>query len=65
MRWEFYLRRGMGYVPTTVQTDAGFYLNVEPVDVMPVGDGAGLRSAKTRDSSRFLTHFLARGLTHR
>ena len=33
-----YLRNGTVYVPTVVQTEAGFYMDVEPVRVVPATD---------------------------
>jgi hypothetical protein len=38
MLWQFYLRKGSVYVPTTAQTEAGFYLDIEPVEVAAVQD---------------------------
>lgn len=40
-----YLRQGVVYMPTVVRTDAGFYMNVEPVAVVPVSNTDGIRSA--------------------
>ena len=40
-----YLRQGVVYMPTVARTDAGFYMNVEPVAVVPVSNTDGIRSA--------------------
>jgi hypothetical protein len=40
-----YLREGKTYLPTVAKTDAGFYMNVEPVAVIPVADLGALRNA--------------------
>ena len=39
------LRNGIVYVPTVVKTEAGFYMDVEPVSVVPVSNTEGLRGA--------------------
>jgi len=45
MIYGCYLRNGMMFVPSSVRTEAGFYLNVDPVAVVSVVDGDALRSA--------------------
>lgn len=45
MLWHVYLRKGTAYVPTVAQTEAGFYSDIEPVDVIPVTDSAALENA--------------------
>jgi hypothetical protein len=45
MTWQIYLRKGLVYVPTVAQTEAGFYLGVEPVDVVPVANTEALQRA--------------------
>jgi hypothetical protein len=45
MYLQVYLRKGRVYVPTVAETDAGFYMNVEPVAVIPVADLDALRNA--------------------
>jgi hypothetical protein len=45
MTWQIYLRKGLVYVPTVAQTEAGFYLGIEPVDVVPVADTEALQRA--------------------
>jgi len=48
MAWQIYLRKGIVYVPTVAQTEAGFYLGVEPVDVVPVANTEALQRAILR-----------------
>jgi hypothetical protein len=45
MLWNIYLRKGMAFVPTVAQTEAGYYLNINPVEVIPAIDADGLRRA--------------------
>ncbi len=45
MTWQIYLRNDVVYVPTVAQTEAGFYLGVEPVDVVPVANTEALQRA--------------------
>lgn len=45
MYCHIYLRNGTIYVPTVAKTEAGFYMNVEPVAVVSVANGEGLRNA--------------------
>lgn len=45
MYYHVYLRNGTVYVPTMAKTEAGFYMNVEPVAVVAVSNGEGLRTA--------------------
>lgn len=45
MLWQFYLRAGKVYVPTVAQTEAGYYLDIEPVVVVPISDAGLLKSA--------------------
>jgi len=40
-----YLRQGVVYMPTVARTDAGFYMNVEPVAVVSLSNTDGIRSA--------------------
>lgn len=42
---HLYLRNGMVYVPTVAQTEAGFYMDIEPVRVIPANDFKALQSA--------------------
>jgi len=45
MLWNIYLRKGMAFAPTVAQTEAGYYLNINPVEVIPAIDADGLRHA--------------------
>lgn len=45
MYCHVYLRKGDVYVPTVAETEAGFYMNVEPVAVISVANTEGLRNA--------------------
>jgi len=40
-----YLREGKVYVPVQAKTEAGFYMDIEPVEVAAVPDTEGLRRA--------------------
>ena len=40
--WHFYVRGGKAYVPVVAQTDAGFFLDIDPVAVIPVDDHEAL-----------------------
>ena len=52
MQWQVYLRKGLAFLPTVARTDAGFYLNREPVEVVPVTDNAELVQAILRTLRR-------------
>jgi hypothetical protein len=45
MLWNLYLRKGIVFIPTVSKTEAGFYLDTEPVEVVPVQDIARLEIA--------------------
>lgn len=45
MVWNVYLRNGIAFVPTVAQTDAGFYLDVDPVGVVSATDTQALQHA--------------------
>ena len=38
MCWNIYLRREVVYVPTVAVTEAGFFMDIDPVGVVEVGD---------------------------
>jgi hypothetical protein len=42
--WKLYLRNGIVYVPTVAQTEAGFYLDIEPVRSIPAMDSEALQN---------------------
>jgi hypothetical protein len=52
MTWQIYERHGIAYVPTVAQTDAGFYLGIEPVEVTPVANLEALQTAIWRSIAR-------------
>jgi hypothetical protein len=45
MLWNVYLRQGVAYIPTVAQTDAGFFLDVDPVAVVSATDTEALQHA--------------------
>jgi len=52
MMWELYVRKGFAYIPTMAKTEAGFYLAIEPVEVVPIEDKAALEQALAKIISR-------------
>lgn len=45
MLWNLYLSKGIVFIPTVSKTVAGYYLNTEPVEVVPAQDVARLEAA--------------------
>ncbi|WP_271607201.1 hypothetical protein [Bradyrhizobium sp. CCBAU 11434] len=45
MAWHIYLRDRTAFIPTVAQTDAGFYLDVDPVEVVSAIDTEVLQRA--------------------
>jgi hypothetical protein len=45
MLWNLYLRNGTAYVPTVARTEAGFFLDTDPVEVVPAVNTEALRDA--------------------
>jgi hypothetical protein len=45
MLWQIYLKNGTAYVPTVAETEAGFYVDVDPVKVIPALDSEALQRA--------------------
>jgi hypothetical protein len=45
MVWHIYLRNRTAFIPTVAQTDAGFFLDVDPVDVVSASDTEALQHA--------------------
>jgi hypothetical protein len=43
--WQIYLRKDIAYVPTVAQTEAGYYLDIEPVAAVPAADSAAFTGA--------------------
>jgi hypothetical protein len=52
MLWNLYLRNGTAYVPTVSQTEAGFFLDTDPVEAVPAVDTEALRDAIKRAIAR-------------
>jgi hypothetical protein len=48
MHWSLYLRKNKLYIPSVAQTEAGFYLEVDPVDVIDRDDCDGVCAAVSR-----------------
>src|SRR3954469_13010567 len=48
MHWTFYIRKGCAYIPATVRAEAGFYVDDEPVSVVPIDDGTEFAQALTK-----------------
>lgn len=59
MLWHIYVRKGITYVPTVAQTEAGFYLDIEPVAAIPATNvdavQAAVRQAIGRGNPRIPT----------
>ena len=45
MLMQLYLRNGMVYLPTVAQTEAGYHMDIDPVDVVSVTDTKILQRA--------------------
>ena len=45
MLWNVYLRNGTAFVPTVAQTDAGFFLDIDPVGVVSATETKALQDA--------------------
>lgn len=45
MLWQLYLRRNTTYVPTVARTEAGYYIDIEPVRVVSAKDSNALQRA--------------------
>src|SRR5437016_5860438 len=45
MLWNLYLRNGTAFVPTVTQTEAGFFLDADPVAVVPADETEALQNA--------------------
>ena len=52
MVWSVYVRKGFAYIPTVARTEAGFHLEIEPVQVIPVENAAALERALAETISR-------------
>jgi hypothetical protein len=38
MLWHIYLRKGTVFIPTVARTDAGFYMDIDPVEIVESGN---------------------------
>jgi hypothetical protein len=45
MRCSLYIRSGVAYIPVDAKTEAGFHMNIEPVEVVPVSDSQAFARA--------------------
>jgi hypothetical protein len=45
MLWHFYLLKNTAYIPAVAQTEAGFYLDIDPVTVVAATDFQVLKNA--------------------
>lgn len=52
MYWQFYLRSGLVFIPTTGFVQRAFYRIVEPVSVVPVSDGDAVHRALSETMAR-------------
>jgi hypothetical protein len=50
--WVLIIRKGQALVPTQAKTEAGFYLGIEPIEVIDARDRAGVEQAMLRAISR-------------
>ena len=50
--WLLILRKGQAFVPTMARTEAGFYMGVEPVEVVEARNHAAVEQAMVRAVSR-------------
>ena len=50
--WLLFLRKGQAFIPTMARTEAGFYMGIEPVEVVDIQDQAGVEQALMRAVGR-------------
>jgi hypothetical protein len=50
--WILFLRKGQAFIPTMAQTEAGFYMGIEPVEVVDASDGRAIEDALLRAVER-------------
>jgi len=59
MHWGLFVRQGLAYIPTSAKTEAGFYLETEPVEVAEIADTLkfqeALKSALLRGNPKVAT----------
>jgi hypothetical protein len=44
-RCSFFIRSGVAYIPVSAKTEAGFHMDIEPVEVAPVSDSQAFARA--------------------
>ena len=52
MHWGLFVRRDVAYIPTSARTEAGFYLDVEPVGMAEINDTQRFREVLKAALSR-------------
>jgi hypothetical protein len=52
MYWGFYVFDGKAYIPTCAKAEAGFYVHVEPFEVVPVSDSCAFAAALSQTLKR-------------
>jgi hypothetical protein len=52
VHWGIFIRHNVAYIPTSAKTEAGFYLDIEPVEVAEVSDTARFTEAVKAALSR-------------
>lgn len=50
--WVLILRKGQAFIPTMAQTEAGFYMGIEPVEVVDANDQNAIEDAIVRAVER-------------
>ena len=50
--WLLIIRKGQAFIPTQARTEAGFYMAIEPIEVVDARDGPRLEQALLRAVSR-------------
>ncbi len=50
--WLLFLRKGQAFVPTMARTEAGFYMGIEPVEVVDARDPKAIEDAMLRAVER-------------
>src|SRR5215470_4437016 len=52
VHWALFVRQEMAYIPTSAKTEAGFYLEIEPVETAKIADTVKFREALKAALSR-------------
>lgn len=45
MHWGFFVRRDVAYIPTCARTEAGFYFDIEPIEIARISNTDEFRKA--------------------